>query len=198
MYRWLIVLVCMLLAGCTAKLWNEEPERVVNVNGFYVNTETNDVVITTRREAYLFSGQQQLGQALLLSREVEFEPGFSYFTLTSSNAVTGSVALTLREEIPSDELIDQLTAIGFTLDEAGDHYQLMSSLKGERYIIEGDLPLQKLENEYPVHMKMPTTPLDTAGRVIATPVAIAFDAATIAVVIPLYALFAVSYGIHGP
>jgi len=41
-------------------------------------------------------------------------------------------------------------------------------------------------------------PIDTAGRVIATPVAITFDAAATVVAIPLFALFMVSYGLTEP
>ncbi|BBI49305.1 hypothetical protein HORIV_17260 [Vreelandella olivaria] len=53
MYRVVIVL-CIFLAGCTTKLWEPKPERVMAVNGFYVNKETNDLVVTTRREAFYF------------------------------------------------------------------------------------------------------------------------------------------------
>ncbi|WP_447528063.1 hypothetical protein [Vreelandella sp. TE19] len=197
MYRLLIVL-CIFLAGCTTKLWEEKPERLVSINGFYVNTETNDLVVTTRREAYLFRGQQQLGQALILSREVEFQPEFKHFSLSSSNVVTGVITLKLREETPSAELTNRLAALGFTQNTTTDRYQLIREVRGERYTIEGDLPLQKLENEYQVLMSMPRGPLDTAGRVIATPVTVTFDAATAAVFVPLYALLMLSQGIFGP
>lgn len=197
MYRVVIVL-CIFLAGCTTKLWEPKPERVVAVNGFYVNQETNDLVVTTRREAYLFPSQQRLGQALMLSREIEFLPEFSGFSLSSANVVTGSIKLTLHEQNPSAELISQLTALGFTKNSVTDSFQLIREIRGERYTIEGSLPLEKLENEYQVRMSMPRGPIDTAGRVIATPVAITFDVAATAVVIPLYALFAVSQGLLGP
>lgn len=176
MYRVLILIVCMFLSGCTYLLWSQTPEQVVNVNGFYVNTETKDLVVTTRREAYLFPSQQQLGQALILSREVEFRPQFKDFSLSRSNVVTGNIKLTLREETPSAELIDKLIAVGFTKNPVTDHYQLVGEVRGMRYLIEGELPLEKLEKEYTVSMNIPRGPIDTAGRVVATPVAIVFDA----------------------
>ncbi len=197
MYRVVIVL-CIFLAGCTTKLWEPKPERVMAVNGFYVNKETNDLVVTTRREAFLFPSQQQLGQALMLSREVEFLPEFSGFSLSSANVVTGSIKLTLHEQNPSAELVSQLTALGFTKNPVTDSFQLIREIRGERYTIEGSLPLEKLENEYQVSMSIPRGPIDTAGRVIATPVAITFDAAATVVAIPLFALFAVSQGLLGP
>ncbi|BBI49306.1 hypothetical protein HORIV_17270 [Vreelandella olivaria] len=94
----------------------------------------------------------------MLSRDVEFLPEFSGFSLSSANVVTGSIKLTLHEQNPSAELVSQLTALGFTKNPVTDSFQLIREIRGERYTIEGSLPLEKLENEYQVSMSIPRGP----------------------------------------
>lgn len=201
MYRVLIFILCMFLSGCTtSQLWQPQPDYIAQVNGFYVNKETSDLVVTTEIYAYLFPSQQQLGQVLMLSREVEFTPEFNNFSLTSSNVITGKIKLTLLDEKPSTELINQLTAAGFMKRDVNgrDRYQLVREVRGERYTIDGELPLEKLENEYPVRMSMPRGGLDTARRVVVTPFTLAFDATAGVIAIPFMAYYSVIFHLYGP
>lgn len=197
MYRVLIIL-CVFLTGCASHLWKPEPQRVVAVNGFYVNQETNDIVVTSSNDAYLFPSQGRLGQALMLSRDVEFIPAFNNFALSRSNVVTGTVVLTLAEENPSDELVNRLSALGFDEAPSTHRLQLSQEITGERYAIQGELPLEKLDNEYEVRISQPRGAVDTARKVVATPFAITFDAALMAVTLPIMALGVVTNFIAGP
>lgn len=199
MYR-ILIMLCVLLAGCTSHLWDDDTQRqrVIAVDGFHVNQETNDLVVTSSSDAYLFPSQERLGQALMLSRDVEFIPKFRNFSLSRSNEVTGSVVLTLNEENPSDELVGQLNALGFERNSQTNRLTSVYHISGERYTIEGELPLEKLENDYEIRMSQPRGAIETARKVAATPFAITFDAAFTALVIPVVALGSVTTLIAGP
>ncbi|MCL7931569.1 hypothetical protein [Halomonas llamarensis] len=197
MYRILMIL-CVFLVGCTSHLWKPETQKVMAVNGFYVNQETNGLVVTSSSDAYLFPSQERLGQALMLSRDVEFIPEFNNFALSRSNVVTGTVVLTLDEENPSDELVNQLSALGFEKNSETNRLVSVHKIRGERYTIQGELPLEKLENDYKIRISQPRGVVDTARKVVATPFAITFDAALTAVVFPVVVLGSVTTLIAGP
>lgn len=178
MYRILLVL-CIFLPGCTAALWESQYSKEVNVNGFYVNQETNDIVVTSMDTAYLFPSEAQLGQALILSRDVEFSPAFKNFSLSKSNIVRGNITLVLVEEKPTPALIERLRALGFEEEPTTQRFQLARNIQGKRYTIEGELPLETLDRQYTIKVDQPSGPIETAGKVVATPAAITFDAVAI-------------------
>lgn len=178
MYRILLVL-CLFLPGCTAALWESEYAKEVSINGFYVNQETNDLVVTSMDTAYLFPSEVQLGQALMLSRDVEFSPTFKNFSLSKSNIVRGNITLVLVEESPAPALIERLRALGFKEEPTTQRLQLSRNIQGKRYTIEGNLPLETLDRQYTIKVDQPSGPIETAGKVVATPVAITFDAVAI-------------------
>ena len=81
--RWLLIGfctfligLCSMLSGCTAEMWQKSDVQVVSVNGFYVNQQTDDLLVTSPSDVYLFPTQAQLGEALMLSRELRFLPTF--------------------------------------------------------------------------------------------------------------------------
>ncbi|KZN39747.1 hypothetical protein [Pseudoalteromonas luteoviolacea] len=174
MYKYLIMLV-LLISGCTASLWEPEYQRE-SLNGFYVKSDTRELFVTTTETAYLLAIDEAFGEALKLSRQVEFIPHFDDFKLDSKNRVKGSVTLTVAEKELSPKLVSHLESLGFTKNNPEEKLQLKRQVTGKRYLIEGELPLEKLQNEYPILIAQPRTFTQTAGRIIATPATITIDA----------------------
>ena len=171
-----VIVLALVLTGCTSALWLPE-YKTERVNGFYVNVETNYLFVTTEDSAYVFAIESQFGEALLLSREVEFTPSFLDFKLDDKNQVTGTMILRLSEAKPSQSLTDTLTSLGFSRPFSGTLLSLSQTMSGRRYTIEGELPLEKLQNEYGIRVEQPLTFTETAGKIVATPAAIIVDTA---------------------
>ncbi|KZN48842.1 hypothetical protein [Pseudoalteromonas luteoviolacea] len=174
MYKY-ILLALVFLSGCTASLWATNYKKE-SLNGFYVKSDTKELFVTTTKTAYLLGIDAQFGEALELSREVEFIPTFEDFRLDEKNNVVGSVTLTMKEKSPPQELVVKLISLGFEQQLSSNQLKLKRELTGKRYIIEGELPLEKLEKEYIIMVAQPRTFSETAGKVIATPATITIDA----------------------
>ena len=195
MYRSVIVAV-LLLTGCTTTLWSPNYQEVW-INGFYVNVETNELFVTTRDDAFLFPIDEKFSKALMLTREAAFYPRFQDFKITKDNEVTGRVSLVFIEPDASDSFIKELRFLGFISDPSiSDMYLSMSErIKGERYTVEGEVPLEKLEDEYRVTVERPDTFSETAGKIIATPATITIDAV---VTVPLTFIVATIMAVGSP
>ena len=174
MHRIMLIAV-VFLAGCTTALWMPDYKQE-RVNGFYVKRDTGHLFVTTTDTAYIFSIDREFGEALLLSREVDFYPKFEDFRLDKENRVTGEVSLSLRGGEPSEQMLARLSALGFKEEGVPQALTLTRKIEGRRYMIEGELPLEKLEDELVVFVAQPRTFSETAGKIIATPITIAWDA----------------------
>lgn len=174
MYR-AILIILLFLTGCTTSLWapNYEEEWV---NGFYVNQETNELFVTTRDTAYVFPIESKFGEAVLLTRSADFRPMFEDFNVNDKNQVIGIVSLVLIEPNASESLMTKVKALGFKNDELINKPQLSKEIRGKRYTIEGELPLEKLEKEYRIMVEQPRTLTETTGKIVATPATITIDA----------------------
>ncbi|KZX80570.1 hypothetical protein A3715_37470, partial [Oleiphilus sp. HI0009] len=117
-------------------------------------------------------------EAILLTRHFDFYPSFEDFKVNDKNQVTGRVSLTLIEPTPPEQLESKIKALGFKNDELIKKYRLSREISGKLFTIEGELPLEKLENEYPIAIAQPTTFVETAGKIVATPATITIDAVT--------------------
>ncbi len=164
-----ILLSVVLLNGCTTTLWSNQYKHF-SIEGFYINTENNDLLVSDGEKAFIFPVSESFAKALLISREIEFTPKFNNFYLDKEN-IKGEVELTVKSESLSDEEKQYLSEIGF--NEKG---LLVTPIKGKVYKIEGELPLQKLENTYTVSVELSPSFVDTAGKIVATPATIAYDA----------------------
>ncbi|WP_444925061.1 hypothetical protein ACJJH9_09470 [Microbulbifer sp. DLAB2-AF] len=193
MYR-VIFTVVFLLSGCTNVLWAPKHEEEL-VNGFYVNTETDELFVTTKEDAYVFPIDRSFGESLLLTREVAFYPTFKNFSIDEENRVKGVVTLVFVENEPSHTLVAKVKSLGFEEDELINRLRLSKEIKGRRYTIEGELPLEKLEKNYHIMVAQPAKFSETAGKIIATPVTIAYDAV---VVVPAVFIGAVVMAMGSP
>ncbi|MCC5855863.1 MAG: hypothetical protein JJU10_09325 [Idiomarina sp.] len=174
------LLSTLLLVSCTTALWspNYYSEKI---DGFYLTPETLDLIVTSQNTAYIFPVTDQFANALLLSREINFHPSFPDFALDNENQISGTVRLVYRDEQSSPELLDQLHALGFR--QAGlNSYVLNTHISGKKYQIQGEIPLEKLEQPVIVSIAQPLTRSDTVRKLVATPVTITYDAV---VVVPL-------------
>lgn len=178
MIRYLLVL-CLLLSGCTTALWAPN-YKAVEIEGFYVNPEAGDLIVTSTNIAYIFPVEEGFIQAVNLSREVAFTPYFKDFAVDEKGEVNGIITLVFLDESRSSEVVQRLKAIGF---EQSPHntkgWQLSSKLRGNMYQLEGEIALEKLEKTYVVSVAQPRTMSETIGKVIATPVTVAYDAVVV-------------------
>ena len=193
MHRAIYILV-FFFAGCTAALWAPDYEEE-RVNGFYLNQENGDLVVTTVDSAYIFPSESRLGEALLLSRKASFYPMFDDFSISKENVVTGSVSLVFIGVNPESEISDKLTELGFKVDPIINRLQLTEQVQGRKYLIEGVLPLEKLEKEYSIMVAQPAEAIETAGKIVATPATIAYDAV---VTVPAVFLMATVMALGSP
>ncbi len=189
-----ICIMVFLLAGCTTALWAPDYKEV-RVNGFYLNQENSDLVITSVDSAYIFPSESRLGEALLLSRKASFYPVFDEFSISKENVVSGSVSLVFIGVNPDAEIAEKLDELGFKEDPIINRLQLTEKIEGKRYLIEGALPLEKLEKEYTLMVAQPAEAIETAGKIVATPATIAYDSV---VTVPAVFLMATVMALGSP
>ncbi|MGR5065091.1 hypothetical protein [Photobacterium sp. DNB22_13_2] len=170
-----IFLIVFFISGCTTALWAPDFKEET-VNGFYINQQNGDLVVTTINSAYIFPSESKLGEALLLTREETFYPVFEDFSLSKENVVSGQVSLVFTGVDPSSEFTHKMMNLGFTNDDVINRLKLTEQIQGKRYTIDGALPLEMLEKNYVIWVAQPAEPLETAGKVVVTPVTIAYDA----------------------
>ena len=176
--RLLLLLIILFISGCTTALWSPTYKEEL-VDGFYVKSDTNELFVTSSQSAYLFEIDEMFGEALILSREINFLPSFNDFTLNKDNTIEGIVSLTLLNEQPSSAVEARLLALGFERDELLKKLKLTKKVKGKRYVVEGFLPLEKLEKSQPIAVAQPSTFIEAAGKIIATPATIAIDSVVV-------------------
>jgi hypothetical protein len=190
----IIILIVFLLGGCTTALWAPSFKEE-NVNGFYLNQNNSDLVITTASGAYIFPSVSELGGALKLTRESAFYPVFEEFAISKENIVSGSVSLVFIGLNPSSEFTEKLIKLGFKIDPVINRLQLTEKIQGKSYIIEGALPFEKLEKDYVVMVAQPVGPIETVGKIVATPATITYDAV---VTVPAVFLMATVMALGSP
>ena len=176
----LFVVIFLLLTSCTAALWSVPEYKDEYLNGFYVNSEMHSLFVTTEQRGYLFPISKDLEEILLLSRTISFRPEFSDFKVNRNHDVTGRLTLILTEEKLSREKLSLLRQLGVRQDNSrGKSIYFSILLQGSQYVIDGDLPLVKLENQYKISIEQPESFANTARKIIATPVAITIDAVVV-------------------
>lgn len=173
--RIITFLVFLLSSGCTASLWR--PEHVsIPVDGFYVNEDNCQILVSAQEKALVFDNECDLGKALALSRDQVFFPEFHNVRITRDNRLRGQISLTLMSPSPSYELLDTLSGIGFVDSEEKKELVMIEDLEGRLYNLEGSLPMQKLDKTYHIAAAIPRKPSDIARNIIVTPAAITIDA----------------------
>lgn len=188
----IIFLALFFLNGCaTPSLWRTDSE-VMYITGFYVNKESNQLFVAADNTGFLFPIDAEFGEALLLTRKVEFLPYFEDFKIDARNRVQGSVRLALKEPNPTDELRAKVQSLGFGATKPNGSLSLTRVIKGERYIIEGDLPLEKLDKWYSVRVERPDGFVEVTKKVVATPLAVTFDTVVVVPAMLFLAVFGAS------
>ncbi|WMS88828.1 hypothetical protein [Pleionea litopenaei] len=188
----IIFLALFFLNGCaTSALWQKNSD-VLYITGFYFNKESNQLFVAADNTGFIFPIDAEFGEALLLTREVEFLPYFLDFKIDVRNRVQGSVRLTLKERNPTDELRAKVQSLGFATKKPNGSLSLTRMIKGERYIIEGDLPLEKLDKWYNVRVERPDSFVEVTKKVVATPLAITVDTVVVVPAILFLAIFSAS------
>lgn len=171
-----LVLLALLLSACTASVWRPETTSD-RVTGLHLNQDTQQLVVTTRNDAFVFPIEENFREAMALTRQHPFHPKFSDFQLDDQNNISGTVSLIYHGRSQNPVLLQRLAALGFRLLEGPQQYrQLDTRISGKRYLVEGELPLERLEREYFVRIAQPIGGSPQAGRIIATPAAITVDA----------------------
>lgn len=172
--RVIFISIFLFISGCTTSLWAPKYKQEM-VDGFYVKSDTGELFVTASSSAYLFDISKEFGEALALSRKVDFYPTFKDFELAKDNSIQGTVSLTLLSDKPSSELVEQLISLGFKKDKLLERFRLTEKINGQRYVVEGELPLEKLEKSIRIAVAQPSTFTENASKIIATPAAIAID-----------------------
>lgn len=172
-----LILLVILLQGCTSTLWSPTPTReLVLVDGFYINKSTGDLFVSARNKAYIFQIKRELSDALSLTKEAIFYPVFKDFTLDENDQIKGSFDLILIEDDTTEEFQLKLKSIGFVHDSNINRLQQSNQLIGKQYLVEGDLPLEKLGKEYRVLITHMQEEVPVIGKIIASPATITIDA----------------------
>ncbi|WP_038881873.1 MULTISPECIES: hypothetical protein [Vibrio] len=174
----LLLFIALFLSGCTTALWAPEYKQEM-IDGFYVKSDSGELFVTASSSAYLFKINKNLGEALTLSREVDFFPSFNDFELRKDNTIVGTVSLTLLSDEPTLELESQLLSLGFRKDALLKKFRLTEKVTGKRFIVEGDLPLDKLETSQRISIAQPSTFSEAAGKIVVTPATIIIDSVVV-------------------
>ncbi|MBQ4880201.1 hypothetical protein J8M21_23650 [Pseudoalteromonas luteoviolacea] len=174
----LFLIAALIISGCTTALWAPEYKQEI-IDGFYVKSDTGELFVTASDSAYLFEINKSFGEALTLSRKIEFYPSFNDFELKKDNTIVGNVSLTLISDEPSLELETHLLSLGFKKDKLLKRLKLTKKVEGKRFTVEGDLPLEKLEKSQRISIAQPSTFSQTAGKIVATPATIVIDSVVV-------------------
>lgn len=168
-----IIPILVALSGCTYQLWapNSFQERI---EGFYLHPERDQLLVAGNSRAYRFDIDDSFKRILVLSRKIEFRPWFRDFRIDEKGNVSGEIKLYAGVSKLPDEKLRELKDLGFSGTESLSYSR---PLKGKVYKLDGDLPFQTLDREYVVQVERPSTGFETVGRIVATPVAVAYDGA---------------------
>jgi len=176
--RVILISIFLFISGCTTSLWSPKYKQEM-IDGFYVKSDTGELFVTGSSSAYLFDISKDFGEALALTRKVDFYPTFSDIELRKDNTIQGTVSLTLLSDKPSSDLEEQLISLGFKKDKLLERFRLTEQINGQRYVVEGELPLEKLEKSVRIAVAQPSAFTETAGKIIATPATIAIDSVVV-------------------
>lgn len=189
-----ILLLAIFLTSCTTSLWAPD-YRTEYIDGFYINQTTNELFVSTDVSAYLFPISGEFAEALRLSREIEFGSYFSAFEVDKNHQVSGTANLMLRSEDPSQEVLETLSKLGFKKAQYVPALEISEALAGRRYVVDGDLPLEKLAKKITIRVMQPKSFAGSVRRILATPATIVVDSV---VVVPATFLAATVMAVGSP
>lgn len=170
MKRILLIISTLFLISCTSALW-QKPHYEERILGFYFATQESLLIVEGQNYSYVFDSNPQLQQVLLASRNMEFSPQYRHFRLDKTNNMNGQLRLTSYKE--SDK--QTLTQLGFTPNKYGQ-LEKTFDLQGKRYVVEGNFPFQRLQDEHFLSIETPESATAKAGKIIATPATVTIDA----------------------
>lgn len=182
MAKYLLFLCAIILSGCTSQVW-QAPNYKEQITGFYGVENKPFIIVTGKTYSYIFDAPASLKQVLQESRKTEFIPRYENFKLDKNNNITGVLKL-IAYDVEDPAALEQL---GFIKNSQFGSQEFSVALTGKRYTVEGDIKLEKLEDEHFITVETPTSGIATIGKIIATPAAIAIDAS---IMIPVGAMFA--------
>lgn len=177
-----IVVFILFLSGCTSQLW-QSPRYEEKITGFYATEEQELLLVTGEKYSYVFEATDQLKNAVNISRQIEFNPFYTNFKVDEENNITGKLELMTYNAADKERLLE----LGYPKDEYGN-INLTFNLTGKRYVVEGEYPFKKLEDDHYVMVEVPESGVVKAGKIIITPGAVAIDAVAI---VPIGAFFGV-------
>ncbi|NVD08264.1 hypothetical protein FCU94_15455 [Vibrio sp. JPW-9-11-11] len=186
----LFLIVGLTGCGTTSALWENE-SYFETISGFSVNDDNELFIVNGNEYSYVFDVSSEFKQALMLSRDIEFEPKFIDFRLSESADIAGEIILSVRSssipELHRKKLID----LGFSQNEI---MLFNYRLKGNRYALKGSFDNVKLDSDYQIKVTQESSNVANVGKVIITPASVVIDSAIIGVTaIPT----AVLYGVLG-
>ncbi len=173
MHRFIYIAI-IILSGCTTALLAPDYQEEW-IDGFYVNEERGELFVSARNSGYIFRIDQEFREVLRFSRTTQFSPLFGNFSIDRKNNITGTLSLVLIDDGLGKEGLLKLEGLGFKEDELLRKLRMSRELKGKRYEIEGELPLEKLKKKRRVMIAVPDSYSVLAGKIIATPATITFD-----------------------
>lgn len=163
-----------LLSACTTSVWSPEYTDIP-VDGFYVNRETCQILVSAKSRVLLFENECALGNALIASRNHTFIPTYHHMRITRDNRVTGKIALTYIGNTATPDQLESLRTLGFATQDNQRYLSLTEEIDGRLYNVEGELPLQKLDKTHTITVALPRKPRKVMESIIATPAAITID-----------------------
>jgi hypothetical protein len=173
------LLFSFITSGCTQQLWQAKNEKhLEKLSGIRLDAELNRLYVIGVKHSYVFNVDNGFEQILILSRTLQFSPTFSVFRLKNNNEISGSVELKIDTKQLDAKQVSGLTELGFN-SSGLDQLSYKIKLIGTRYKGVGDFPLEKSLENFHVEIEFPSGAIETAGKIIWTPVAVATDAAIV-------------------
>jgi hypothetical protein len=177
MKRFIVIIICsFLLTACTSNLWEKKSSYEETVLGFYLIENKREVLVVGEKYSYVFEVNSDMYQAFKLSSRIDFGLQFNYFKMSENNKTSGSVDLYVNKDKLSGSDIKILKGLNFTSTKTDSNtLELDGLIYGTRYTGEGNLPITTFEKGYKVSIAIPDSVLLHTGKVVATPVTLAFD-----------------------
>lgn len=157
------------VTACTTSLWADKYYQE-ELTGFFIDEKNQKLIVSGKQYSYVFDLEQELKSALLLSRTVLMQPSFKQFSVSEKNQIQGQFSLSLPDDALSNVDSQQLNNSGFEENRAS------FVMLGKRYQLDGKLPQVNLDKSIKIQIKRPRKGAETVGSIVATPVAITFDA----------------------
>ncbi|PNI00288.1 hypothetical protein C1N32_21600 [Vibrio diazotrophicus] len=170
-----LLVVLLLLTGCTRSLWEYNEKYYETLLGFYLVEGEHKVLAVGEKYSYMLELKPNMYDALKLSREVDFSLRLRKFSIDDDNRISGLVKLTTQVSSISQENVSYLNTLGFQEGVSSSYISDEWQLHGERYLGSDSYPMVTLEKGVTVAIGYQGDKFDVAGRIIATPVTLAFD-----------------------